>query len=139
MWRRIPHPDTLVMGGPEIDFGILTNDTVVLREAKWRSEMGTGQGKERGKNQIQLRTEFLEKFGIKIFSRVKKFIILIISLIPRKVGLFALPKGIQVLETTWDHVCAISSPPLSQEIQRYLNWKKQHSSILSEPISNFHQ
>jgi len=22
LWRRIPHPDTLVSGGPEIDFGI---------------------------------------------------------------------------------------------------------------------
>ena len=26
LWRRIPHPDTLVSGGPEIDFGILTNE-----------------------------------------------------------------------------------------------------------------
>lgn len=30
LWRRLPHPDNLVPGGPEIDFGIQTMDTLVL-------------------------------------------------------------------------------------------------------------
>ena len=46
LWRRIPHPDTLVPGGPEIDFGILTEDTVVLGESKWRSKVAEKQGKK---------------------------------------------------------------------------------------------
>jgi len=29
LWRRIPHPDTLVSGGPEIDFGIITRNTLL--------------------------------------------------------------------------------------------------------------
>ena len=40
LWRRIPHPDTLVPGGPEIDFGILTENAVILGEAKWLSGVG---------------------------------------------------------------------------------------------------
>ena len=36
LWRRIPHPDTLVSGGPEIDFEILTQDTLLLGKAKWK-------------------------------------------------------------------------------------------------------
>jgi hypothetical protein len=37
LWRRLPHPDTLVSGGPEIDFGIQTEHVVILGEAKWLS------------------------------------------------------------------------------------------------------
>jgi len=33
LWRRIPHPDTLVAGGPEIDFGIITDNALILGEA----------------------------------------------------------------------------------------------------------
>ncbi len=39
LWRRIPHPDDLVPGGPEIDFGIQTDDVFLLGEAKWRSSV----------------------------------------------------------------------------------------------------
>ena len=59
LWRRIPHPDTLVSGGPEIDVGITTSNTVILCEAKWLSGIGAAQGKARDKDQIQLRGEFL--------------------------------------------------------------------------------
>jgi hypothetical protein len=37
LWRRVPHPDTLVPGGPEIDFGIQTDTVFLLGEAKWLS------------------------------------------------------------------------------------------------------
>jgi len=67
LWRRIPHPDTLVSGGPEIDVGIMTLNTVILVEAKWLSGVGAAQGKARDKDQIQLRGEFLAKYGAVIF------------------------------------------------------------------------
>ena len=44
LWRRIPHPDSRVPGGPEIDFGLLAGDTLVLGEAKWQSSVGQRQG-----------------------------------------------------------------------------------------------
>ena len=34
LWRRLPHPDTLVSGGPEIDCGIQSPGVLVLGEAK---------------------------------------------------------------------------------------------------------
>jgi hypothetical protein len=37
LWRRIPYPDSLVSGGPGIDFMVISNATVVLGEAKWLS------------------------------------------------------------------------------------------------------
>jgi hypothetical protein len=60
LWRRLPHPDTLVSGGPEIDFGIQTDDVFLLGEAKWRSVVGAAQGVKRDKDQITLRREFCE-------------------------------------------------------------------------------
>jgi hypothetical protein len=48
--RRIPHPDTLVSGGPEIDGGITTSNTVILGEAKWLSGIGAAQGKDKDKD-----------------------------------------------------------------------------------------
>ena len=58
LWRRLPHPETLVAGGPEIDFLIHTNDTLVLGEAKWKSSIGAKQGKNKDRNQIELRLDF---------------------------------------------------------------------------------
>ena len=41
LWRRQPHPDTLVSGGPEVDFGIQTDEVFILGEAKWLSSIGS--------------------------------------------------------------------------------------------------
>lgn len=59
LWRRLPHPDTLVPGGPEIDFGVQTERVLFLGEAKWRSSIGAARGadgsKDDGsKDQVQL-------------------------------------------------------------------------------------
>jgi len=34
------YPDTLVPGGPEIDFGVFTGDILLFGEAKWKSSVG---------------------------------------------------------------------------------------------------
>ena len=45
LWRRVPHPEKpSAPGGPEIDFGILTECCLVLGEAKWNSPVAIGQG-----------------------------------------------------------------------------------------------
>jgi hypothetical protein len=80
LWRRLPHPDNLVPGGPEIDFGIQTMDVLVLGEAKWRSAVGAAQGIKKDKNQIVLRREFCEKYGEKIYPRCRHFVVLGLSL-----------------------------------------------------------
>ena len=49
LWRRIPHPDILVPGGPEIDVGISHENALILSEAKWLSGVGSAQGKMKDK------------------------------------------------------------------------------------------
>jgi hypothetical protein len=80
LWRRVPHPDTLVSGGPEIDVGILTANAVLLGEAKWQSGVGAAQGKKKDKDQIQLRGEFFKKYGQSLFPNRSEFIVFGVSL-----------------------------------------------------------
>jgi hypothetical protein len=79
LWRRLPHSDTLVLGGPEIDFGIQTDDVFLLGEAKWRSSVGTGQGVHRNKDQMALRKEFCRKYGSKLLGGIGRFVVLGVS------------------------------------------------------------
>ncbi len=132
LWRRIPHPDTLVSGGPEIDFGIQTNDHVLIGEAKWLSKVARAQGKSRDKDQLTLRREFIRKFAYTIFNPVKYYIILSVSL---KGGI--LLKAEEQLsnstlysrDITWDTLCGIQAHPQLAELSRYLVWKKINSKI----------
>lgn len=57
---RVPHPDTLVPGGPEVDFGIQTPTVFLLGEAKWRNKVAGRQGVAKDKSHLTLRREFWE-------------------------------------------------------------------------------
>lgn len=125
LWRRLPHPDTLVPGGPEIDFGIQTEDVVVLGEAKWLSTIGGKQGAKRDKDQIVLMKEFMEKYGKAIFGDVSTFVILMV--VPC-VGMIRKREerreGLTIFfrEIPWVWLCSIEEHPCCEELPRYLAW-----------------
>lgn len=130
LWRRIPHPDDLVPGGPEIDFGIQTDEVFLLGEAKWRSSIATAQGVSRNKDQITLRREFCQKYGRRLLAGIDRFVILGVSL---KGGM--VPNAddeidgasLHIRDTTWEAVAGIVSHPCAEEVQEYLQWKARHS------------
>jgi hypothetical protein len=128
LWRRIPHPDTLVPGGPEIDVGITTSNTVILGEAKWLSGIGAAQGKARDKDQIQLRGEFLAKYGAGIFPDRPHKVVLGISLLPNAFK-DTTPEGVYFRTTLWQHMSAIPTHPLLDELARYSEWKVVNSKV----------
>jgi hypothetical protein len=130
LWRRVPHPETLVSGGPEIDFGIQTDNTVIFGEAKWLSPIGAAQGKNRDKTQITLRNEFFEKYGELIWGDVKRYILLGLSLLGGMVENKEINLGHASLyqrDMTWAAACGINEHPLKDELEKYLKWKKEHS------------
>lgn len=126
LWRRLPHPDSLVSGGPEIDFGIQTDDVFLLGEAKWRSSVGTAQGVNRDKDQVTLRREFCEKYGRRLLPTVKHFVVLGVSW---KGGITAHTQTesagvcLYARDCTWQGLSDISSHPCRDEVRRYLDWK----------------
>lgn len=131
LWRRIPHPDTLVLGGPELDFGIITDNTLILGEAKWQSGVGSAQGKKKNKDQIQLRGEFLEKYGKIIFPSLKVQIVVGVGLYQNAFN-NTVPSGVSFLSTTWKDICSIQSHPHFDEIQRYYEWKLDHMQMTNK-------
>jgi len=122
LWRRIPHPDTLVSGGPEIDFGILIKDTLLLGEAKWKSSVGIAQGKNKDKNQIQLRIEFLQKYAPKLYPGVKRYVVLGVGLKNDVTENYS-DKAVKCIGTTWSDICSLETHPNHDELLKYLAWK----------------
>ena len=131
LWRRLPHPDTLVPGGPEIDVGISTTNALILGEAKWKSGVGATQGKMRNKDQIQLRGEFLKKYGPRMFPNHFEFVVLGISLFVDALT-DTTPDGIAFRSTTWEQICSLTSHPHAAEVARYFKWKKEHTRMANK-------
>jgi len=127
LWRRIPHPDTLVSGGPEIDFAIQTQNTIVFGESKWNSGVGTKQGKLGDKDQIDLRIDFFEKYGKIIWPDIKQFVILGISN-DKNITSGKISSNITLIDMTWDDLSKIKNHPCSNEYSKYLKWKKEWST-----------
>jgi hypothetical protein len=123
VWRRIPHPDTLVSSGPELDFGIITDNTVVFGESKWNSGVSQKQGKSKVKSQMQLRVEFLQKYGADFFKEQDNKMVLLISREPDNSYNTLSGGGVKVQNLIWSEVCDIPSHPLNDEVKRYYHWK----------------
>lgn len=81
LWRRLPHPDTWGMGGTEIDVMLVTQDSMILLEAKWLSNEGTGQGKDKNRGQMALRRDLLSKDGLRLlFPNCRHFALVRLSI-----------------------------------------------------------
>jgi hypothetical protein len=130
LWRRIPHPDNQVSGGPEIDFGIQMNDSVIFGEAKWLSKEGKDQGIDKNKTQLTLRREFFEKYGKQIFPGVSNYIVLGLSLEAGMLDNTKFDLGHAELfqrDITWETICGLKSHHLAAEVEDYFLWKVRYS------------
>ena len=126
-WRRIPHPDTLVSGGPELDALLVGDKTVVMVEAKWKSGEGKGQGKSGKKTQLGLRNEWFAKYGRQVFGD-RTMVVLGVSAYADDM---ALPEPdapwINMEMVTWRDLTECDVHQHVDEYARYYRWKVQHS------------
>jgi hypothetical protein len=130
LWRRVPHPDTLGMGGPEIDFGVQTGDLVLFGEAKWLSGVARNQGKSGKRDQLALRTDYFKKYGQVVFGGTKHYVVVAISPgggILESSDTQCGQATLHERDTTWESVCALGTHPLADEIQAYLKWKEDNT------------
>lgn len=132
LWRRLPHPDTLVSGGPEIDFGFQADDLFILGEAKWRSGVGKAQGVAHDKDQITLRREFCNKYSTRLFPDCQRFVVLGVSLTKDQPVVIPYDSDcgsaqFQGRNTTWADLCSLDSHPYAEEVARYYHWKAKAS------------
>jgi hypothetical protein len=132
LWRRLPHPDTLVPGGPEVDFGLQTPEVFLLGEAKWLSPVAATQGVGRDKDQILLRKEFCEKYGRRLVPGCQRFVVLGVSLeggIVQRADAEADAVTLHARDITWRDLVDLDAHPHSAEIRSYLSWKRSHSRV----------
>lgn len=137
LWRRLAHPETLVPGGPEIDFGIQTGSIVVLGEAKWLSGIGEKQGMGKNKDQLTLRREFIETYGPAVFREASDFVLLMVAPIMGMIDRREVrPKGrtIYFREIPWDWLCSLEGHPCGEELIQYLKWKKINSKNFEKRV-----
>lgn len=118
LWTRIAHPDTLVSGGPELDFQIVSDKVVLFGESKWTAKVAEEQGKEKDKNQLQLRGEYQQKYGNRIFHKADRLIVLAVGLSEQRSHNYPY--------ITWEEICNKTQHPLKNEIKSYYLWKKEH-------------
>lgn len=131
LWRRVPHPQTNSPDGPEIDFSISTEDTLLLGASKWTSKVARGQGIHRDLDQIEMRLMYLERYGRTTsvldkttgLPRHKRLAVLLVSIDPVPVSQNWMREDITTLSTTWERVCALKSHPFADELGRYYRWK----------------
>lgn len=133
LWRRLPHPDSLVPGGPEVDVGIQTDSTLIIGEAKWRSGVGVAQGIARDKDQIHLRADFCSKYGATLYPSVRSFVVLGIG---QHTGMLTEAQRshsagcLTVAETTWSALSMLGSNPHAAEFRDQLEWRVRHSKAV---------
>jgi hypothetical protein len=140
LWRRVPHPEVLTDKGPEIDFSVITEDTILLAENKWTAKIDRHQGRNRDKDQIEMRLEFLKRYGqtISYLNResqkpeFKNQVVLLVTIDPHPIEDKWLQEGIEMRSTTWEQVCSLESHPFADEVGRYYRWKLEH--MRREPL-----
>lgn len=127
LWRRIPHPEKLEsQGGPEIDFGILSDSCLVLGEAKWNSSLGVKQGVAKNRTQQELRCAYCDELGRNALPGVTTYCVLGVG---RKADVLDCSKAsnVMVRNITWNDVAECLPNSLSEEVSAYLAWKSRNS------------
>lgn len=127
LWRRVPHPDKSLPGGPELDFVIDGDRCVIFGEVKWRSGEGRGQGRKGDKGQMQLRRDFFAKYGSAIYGE-RGFAVVGVSLGgPLEVATPEDADGIATRTVSWSDLAQWDGHPCGNEFRRYYDWKRSHS------------
>lgn len=130
LWRRLPHPEKLAStGGPEVDFGFLSADTLVLGEAKWNSPLGAAQGINKDRTQLDLRLACCSGLGPKALPEVRRWVILGIARRPDLMTPSGAGTGTMVTGLRWHDLPAIFPPSIRAELEEHLAWKDEFSSV----------
>jgi predicted RNase H-like nuclease len=124
LWRRIPHPDRPTSsGGPELDVVLDGDLAVVFCEAKWRSKEATSQGISGTKTQLQLRRDFLDVIGPRVYGD-RGFVVCGVVLDDPLAVEPPDAHGVYTASVTWDQLARYGRHPAGDEFARYLAWKR---------------
>lgn len=113
LWQRLPHPETFVSGGPEMDVIIVGKNNLLLIECKWSSGIAKNQGKKKNKSQIEIRNEWKEKLGKKLFPNHAIHLLIVANQQISTNELFV----------TWKEFTEFKNIPHKAPFEDYYKWK----------------
>ncbi|AWK51612.1 hypothetical protein DIC82_11505 [Clostridium beijerinckii] len=113
LWQRLPHPDTNVSGGPEIDVILIGKRNFIIIECKWNSKIAKKQGVSKNKDQMQIRQEWINKIGKVIYPNHNIELVYVSK-----------EKDDKYKSITWDELSMFKSLPHKDEFIEYLKSKK---------------
>jgi hypothetical protein len=126
LWRRLPHPETGKSShGPEPDFALHGDRSIVLGEAKWSAKEDMQQGILGTTTQMQMRRTSLLALASEHTDDprlVALGIVLSESLEPAPPD----AAGIETRIVEWHQLAAYPEHPMGDEFERYYAWKFQH-------------
>jgi hypothetical protein len=128
LWRRIVHPETKGMGGPELDFLLSGDQCVVLGEAKWFSGEGRSQGRTGEGRQMNYRRRFLNEFAPAIYGERGRLLLGLVLDQPIEEERPAPLPGVETAALHWADLCAYENHPAAAEFAAYYDWKQEHMS-----------
>ena len=128
LWRRIPHPEKPAStGGPEIDFGLQTDRSLILGEAKWNSQLGSGQGVAGDRTQLDLRLAYCSGLGRLALTSIQHWAVVGVG---RESDV--LHQGdsseTKIHNLSWKDLCAFMPADLQPQLYQCVDWKEKHSS-----------
>jgi len=136
LWTKIMHPDTQKLGGPELDFLIISDSIVLLGESKWGSKISENQGENKNKDQIQLRLDFKKKYAKKIFKGKDCYVLLIVkdqSDAKKFREIYKIYKK-ECRISSWKKICNDLEHPLKDELIKYYEWKIKMDKLNQEIV-----
>jgi hypothetical protein len=130
LWRRIPHPEKPESsGGPEIDFGLMSAESLILGEAKWNSPVGIGQGVRKNRSQLGLRLSYCEQMAPRTLPFVRHRVILGVGRSNDVLPTTTQSKSAQVRNLTWNEIASLFPASLAAELERYLEWRGLYAQL----------
>jgi hypothetical protein len=126
LWRRLPHPDTGKRSqGPEADFALVGDRSIVLGEAKWRDREKTKQGVLGDTSQMAMRRRSLVTLNDELGGGRQ-----LVALGVVRTGTLEEPPpdapevSTRIIE--WSELTKHDAHPLASEFRRYLAWKARY-------------
>lgn len=139
LWRRFPHPESWTSGGPEIDAAIMTNDALLIFEAKWLSGEGRGQGVNGDKGQLDLRRMLCQDTGLqRMYDGIETFAVIGLSIDGDLLGAVdpIVWREVETRALAWAQFYSLESHPIGNELRAFLQWKRKYSQMSRIPIAS---
>jgi hypothetical protein len=117
LWQRLPHPQTFVSGGPEVDVILMGNKYCILIECKWSSGIGKNQGVDKNLDQIQIRNMWKDGIGKRIYPNHNIVVVFVAN-----------HKHPDIKSITWEELSTFDSLPHKDDFRQYLIKRKTYLS-----------